>query len=126
MLTYILSVVVTTEAVIENGCSSSAEINGCDTQNPVASDTTLPYPAAIPPQVPETSVSESNPASVPVLQEDTGQDNSSALPADRSNDSVASNPPLTPTSITRVPSQVDSWFEFPSFPFEKNDIIAIF
>ncbi|XP_042880494.1 brefeldin A-inhibited guanine nucleotide-exchange protein 1-like isoform X2 [Penaeus japonicus] len=97
--------VVTTEAVIENGCSSSGEMNGSDTQNSVASDTALPDPAAISPQVPETTASENSPASVPVLQEDTGQDDSSAVPIDRRSDSVASNPPLTPTSITRVPSQ---------------------
>lgn len=107
---FILSAVVTTEAVIENGCSSSGEMNGSDTQNSVASDTALPDPAAISPQVPETTASENSPASVPVLQEDTGQDDSSAVPIDRRSDSVASNPPLTPTSITRVPSQVEFLF----------------
>ena len=36
----------------------------------------------------------------------TPQDDTPSGPIDSRSDSVASNPPLTPTSITRVPSQV--------------------
>ncbi|XP_068200225.1 brefeldin A-inhibited guanine nucleotide-exchange protein 1-like isoform X2 [Palaemon carinicauda] len=94
-------------AVLENGCPESiAEMNGGDTHNSVISENSvLDLPETSSP-VPDALVAEDNVTSTQsTLQEDTGHDDIPQAIIDRRSDSVASNPPLTPTSITRVPSQ---------------------
>ena len=94
--------------VLQNGCSEGAvDINGTDVHNSVTSESSaldLPEPSS---PVPDALAAEESIASTPsALQEDEAHEDIPQPVTDRRSDSVASNPPLTPTSITRVPSQV--------------------
>ncbi|XP_069166610.1 brefeldin A-inhibited guanine nucleotide-exchange protein 1 isoform X3 [Procambarus clarkii] len=89
-----VTVVSTEETILKNGHLDSVnEVNNVEALR--SSDT-------FESSSPEGDESVSAPG---VPQEDTGQGDASPLSTDHRSDSVASNPPLTPTSITRVPSQ---------------------
>ncbi|KAG7171828.1 Brefeldin A-inhibited guanine nucleotide-exchange protein 1-like [Homarus americanus] len=96
-----VTVVSTEETILKNGCFDSESVNVKEVSNLETLNTTIPDP-------PESCSPEADDSSVStpcVPQEDIGQEDTSPLSTDHRSDSVASNPPLTPTSITRVPSQ---------------------
>ncbi|KAK8729377.1 hypothetical protein OTU49_008796 [Cherax quadricarinatus] len=89
-----VTVVSTEETILKNGCLDSVnELNNLEA---------LHISDAAESSSPEAEDCVSTPG---VPQEDTGQEDMSPLSTEHRSDSVASNLPLTPTSITRVPSQ---------------------
>ncbi|KAK7060645.1 Brefeldin A-inhibited guanine nucleotide-exchange protein 1 [Halocaridina rubra] len=101
-----VGVVTSSDGVVyENGClESGTDTNGTDSHHSVGIENSSSIEGP-PSPVREVSVAEDSISSSPsVLQEDAANEVSPHPVSDQQNDSVA-NPPLTPTSITRVPSQ---------------------
>lgn len=95
------TVVSTEETILKNGCLDSGSVNGSEVNSFEALDTPIPDPLeSSSPEADDGNVSASG------VPQDTGQEDMSPLSTDHRSDSVSSNPPHTPTSITRVPSQV--------------------
>ncbi|XP_071512604.1 brefeldin A-inhibited guanine nucleotide-exchange protein 1 isoform X2 [Panulirus ornatus] len=94
------TVVSTEDTVLKNGCSDIGSVNG----NEVNSFEALDAPTQDPLESCSLEADDGN-VSASGVPQDTGQEDVSPLSTEQRSDSVASNPPLTPTSITRVPSQ---------------------
>lgn len=94
------TVVSTEDTVLKNGCSDIGSVNG----NEVNSFEALDTPTQDPLESCSLEADDGN-VSASGVPQDTGQEDMSPLSTEQRSDSVASNPPLTPTSITRVPSQ---------------------